>query len=116
LEVSVKTAARDVDCLRDEWELPIGYDDKGHGFYFTEKVDRLPWVPVTEAELFAVCISSKVLELYHGMPFQRPLELAFAKMTRSLDDEEKFMPNPGPRLASEFNDFKAVLDMARRQV
>jgi proteasome accessory factor B len=91
LEVSLRTAARDVECLRDEWELPIGYDDKRHGFYFTEKVDRLPWVPVTEAELFAVCISSKVLELYHGMPFQKPLELAFAKMTRSLDDEEKYM-------------------------
>jgi proteasome accessory factor B len=44
LEVSVKTAARDVDCLQDEWELPVGYDDKRHGFYFTEEVDRLPWV------------------------------------------------------------------------
>jgi hypothetical protein len=43
LEVSAKTAARDVECLRDEWELPIGYDDKRHGFYFTEKVDRLPY-------------------------------------------------------------------------
>ncbi|HEY5911123.1 MAG TPA: hypothetical protein VJA21_11020 [Verrucomicrobiae bacterium] len=31
LEVSVKTAARDVGCLRDEWEPPIGYDDKRHG-------------------------------------------------------------------------------------
>lgn len=44
-------------------------------------------MPVTEAELFAVCISQKVLELYHGMPFQKPLESAFAKITRSLDDE-----------------------------
>lgn len=42
LEVCVKTVARDVDCLRDEWELPIGYDDKRHGFYFTAKVARLP--------------------------------------------------------------------------
>jgi proteasome accessory factor B len=91
LEVSVKTAARDVDSLRDHWELPIGYDEKRHGFYFTKKVERLPWVPVTEAELFAVCVSQKVLDLYHGMPFQKPLELAFAKMTRSLDDEEKYM-------------------------
>ena len=77
--------------MRERWNLPIGYDDKRHGYYFTEKVDRLPWVPVTEAELFAVCISQKVLELYHGMPFQKPLELAFAKITRSLDDEERYM-------------------------
>jgi predicted DNA-binding transcriptional regulator YafY len=90
-EVSARTAARDIDFMRDRWTLPIGYDDKRHGFYFTAKVERLPWVPVTEAELFAVCISQKVLELYHGMPFQKPLELAFAKMTRSLDDEERYM-------------------------
>jgi predicted DNA-binding transcriptional regulator YafY len=90
-EVSVKTAARDIEFMRDRWSLPIGYDDKRHGFFFTEKVERLPWVPVTEAELFAVCISQKVLELYHGMPFQKPLELAFAKITRSLDDEERYV-------------------------
>ncbi|MCX6926597.1 MAG: WYL domain-containing protein, partial [Verrucomicrobia bacterium] len=90
-EVSLRTAARDIEFMRDRWSLPIGYDDKRHGFFFTEKVERLPWVPVTEAELFAVCISQKVLELYHGMPFQKPLELAFAKITRSLDDEERYV-------------------------
>jgi predicted DNA-binding transcriptional regulator YafY len=90
-EVSLKTAGRDIEFMRDRWNLPIGYDDKRHGYFFTEKVDRLPWVPVTEAELFAVCISQKVLELYHGMPFQKPLELAFAKITRSLDDDERYM-------------------------
>jgi proteasome accessory factor B len=88
-EISLKTAARDVEFMRERWNLPIGYDDKRYGFFFTEKVERLPWVPVTE--LFAVCISQKVLELYHGMPFQKPLELAFAKITRSLDDEERYM-------------------------
>lgn len=89
-EVSHKTAARDLEFMRERWNLPIGYDDQRYGFYFTEKVDRLPWVPVTEAELFAVCITQKALELYHGMPFQKPLELAFAKLTRSLDDEERY--------------------------
>ena len=57
LEVSLKTAARDVDCmrdvdcLRDEWELPIGYDDKRHGFYFSKKVERLPWVRRSRSQL-----------------------------------------------------------------
>jgi len=90
LEVSPKTAGRDLDALRDQWGLSIEYDDKHHGFYFRGKVEGLPWVPVTEAELFAVCISQKVLDMYHGMPFQKPLELAFAKMTRCLDDEERY--------------------------
>jgi predicted DNA-binding transcriptional regulator YafY len=59
----VKTAARDIDFIRDRWGMPVGYDDKRHGFYFTEKVDRLPSGPVTEAELFAVCVSLNVVEL-----------------------------------------------------
>lgn len=90
LEVSVRTVARDVEFMRDRWELPITYDEKRKGFCFARKMERLPWVPVTEAELFAVCVSQKVLELYRGMPFQKPLELAFAKMTRSLDDHERY--------------------------
>lgn len=91
LEVSSKTAFRDIECLRNEWGLPIAYDDQRHGYSLTEKVGRLPWVAVTEAELFAVCISSKVLELYHGLAFAKPLELAFAKLTRSLEDEERYL-------------------------
>jgi proteasome accessory factor B len=91
LEVSLKTVSRDIEFMRDRWRLPIEYNEKRHGFYLSEKVDRLPWVPVTEFELFAVCISQKVLDMYQGMPFQKPLELAFAKMTRTLDDEERYM-------------------------
>ncbi len=48
-------------------------------------------MPVSEAELFAVCISGKVLERYEGMPFQKPLELAFKKLTRCLDDEARYV-------------------------
>ena len=39
----------------------------------------------------AHAVSQKVLELYHRMPFQKPLELAFVKITGSLDDEERYM-------------------------
>ena len=92
LEVSLKTAGRDIEFMRDRWSLPIDYDDKRHGFVFTEKVERLRWVPVTEAELFAVCISQKALELYHGMPFQTPLELAFVR-------------SPGPGSVLTFSTF-----------
>jgi predicted DNA-binding transcriptional regulator YafY len=91
LEVSQKTAWSDVESMRNSWGLPIEYDEIKHGFYFTEKVERLPWVPVTEFELFTLCVTQKVLEMYQGMPLQKPLELAFAKMTGILDDEERYM-------------------------
>ena len=42
MEVSHKTAKRDIEFMRERWNLPIGYDDKRHGFFFTEKVEGLP--------------------------------------------------------------------------
>jgi proteasome accessory factor B len=62
LEVSPRTAARDLDCMRDDLELPIEYDDQRHGFYLTQPVQGLPIVPVTSKELFAVCVAHKAIE------------------------------------------------------
>jgi proteasome accessory factor B len=90
-EVSLATAARDLDFMRDRWQLPIEYDRQRHGFYYREKLARLPWVRVTEADLFSVCITNKVLQCFHGLPIQKPLEKAFAKLTQNLDAEEVYM-------------------------
>lgn len=89
LEVSVKTAARDVDCMRDDVGYPIAYDDKRHGFFLTKPVEGFA-VPVTAKELFAVCVAHKAIEHYRGTPLEKPLELAFRKLTNQLDDEERF--------------------------
>lgn len=89
-EVSAKTAKRDIDFMRDRWELPIEYDDRRFGFHFAKPVDRFPGVPVTEKELFALCVANKVIEQYQGTAFQQPLELAFQKCMGQLDDQERF--------------------------
>ncbi len=89
LEVSPKTAIRDIDVMRDSLELPIDYDDKRHGFYLTKPVDRLPVVPVTEQELFYVCVAHKAIEHYRGTPLEKPLEQAFKKFAARLDDEDQ---------------------------
>ena len=90
LEVSIKTAGRDVDFMRDTLEMPIEYDDKRHGFYLTRPVEGLPVVPVTAKELFSVCVAHKAIEHYRGTPLEQPLELAFRKLAGQLDDEERF--------------------------
>ncbi len=88
--VAVKTARRDFDFMRDRWELPIAYDDIKHGFYFSKPVERFPGVPVTEKELFALCVAHKAIEQYQGTALQQPLELAFQKFMGQLDDHERF--------------------------
>ncbi len=88
--VSAKTAKRDIDFMRDRWELPIEYDDQKYGYYFTKPVERFPGVPVTEKELFALCVANKAIEQYQGTALKQPLELAFQKCMGQLDDQERF--------------------------
>ena len=90
LEISLRTAARDIDCMRDDLELPIEYDEKRHGFYLTKPVQGLPIVPVTTKELFSICIAHKALEHYRGTALEKPLELAFKQFASRLDDDERF--------------------------
>jgi hypothetical protein len=88
-EVSSETVKRDIAFMRDSYALPIEYDAKGHGFYFSRPVDRFPGVPVTEKELFAVCVANKVVDQYRGTSLQQPLERAFQRFTDQLDDQER---------------------------
>lgn len=89
-EVSAKTIRRDIEFMRDRWEWPIEYDEQRHGFFFAKPVNRFPGVPVTEKELFALCVANKAVEQYQGTAMQRPLEAAFEKLLGSLDDDERF--------------------------
>jgi len=89
-EVSAKSVRRDIEFMRDRWELPIQYDNLKHGYFFTKSVERFPGVPVTEKELFALCVANKAIEQYQGTALQQPLELAFKKCMGQLDDQERF--------------------------
>ena len=87
--VSLKTAARDLDFMRDNWRFPMDYDKQRHGFFYWEKVLRLPWVRLTGAELFSVVLTKKLLEVCRGISVQQPLEQALSKMTQNLNDAER---------------------------
>lgn len=90
MEVSVKTANRDLEFMRDTLELPLEYDDKRHGFHLTKPVEGFPLVPVTAEELFSVCVAHQAIEHYRGTPLEKPLEMAFKKLAAQLDDDERF--------------------------
>src|SRR5262245_34860529 len=57
LEVSRKTIKRDLQFLKNHWQLPIEYDRTRHGFYYSELVDKFPGsVTITEAEMFSLLV------------------------------------------------------------
>jgi proteasome accessory factor B len=104
LEVTDRTVKRDIQFLRDRYGLPIEYHEERYGYFYTRPVDRFPVAAMTEAEMFALLVADKAIAQYHGTPFQKPLRMAFNKLTGQLDGKERYsLENLG--LALSFRPF-----------
>ena len=86
LEVSVRSVMRDLEFMRDRMGLPLQYEPRKHGFFYTQEVEAFPTLQITEGELFALLVAEKALQQYRGTNFERPLVSAFQKMAASLPD------------------------------
>jgi len=89
-EVSTRTIKRDIDFLKTRLGLPLEFDVRRNGYYFTRPVPHFPQLPMSEAETFALLVAHKAIAQYHGTPFQRPLEAAFRRLTGQLDQTVRF--------------------------
>src|SRR5436190_2924723 len=89
-EVATRTIKRDIDFMKYRMDLPIEYDSRRYGFYYSKPVDQFPGVAVTEAEVFALLVAHKAIAQYQGTPFQKPLQAAFEKLTSQLDRTAPF--------------------------
>src|ERR1051325_11183094 len=86
LEVSTKSIHRDLEFMRDRLELPLEYDGRRYGYYYTEEVSSFPTLQITEGELFALLVAEKALQHYPGTNFEKPLLSPSKKMADSLPD------------------------------
>lgn len=86
LEVTKKSIQRDLDFMRDRLGLPLAYDDRRYGYFYTQEVSSFPTLQITEGELFALLVAEKALQQYRGTPFEKPLRSAFQKMASSLPE------------------------------
>ena len=89
-EVSVRTIMRDVDFMKYRLDLPLEFDGQRNGYYYTRPVEQFPQLPISEAEIFSLLVAHKAIAQYHGTPFERPLEMAFRKLTGQLDRSVQF--------------------------
>jgi predicted DNA-binding transcriptional regulator YafY len=79
-EVSVRTAYRDLDFLRDEWHVPIEFD-RGRGtFHLTEPTALVAPITLSRGEVVALFFAEKVLRQYRGTPFESDLASALGKI------------------------------------
>ena len=91
-EVSVRTAYRDLDFLRDEWRAQLEYDHHKRTYALTAPLATLPLVTISHGELIAVYFAEKIVQQYRGTPFEPDLASAFAKIQRLLPEEVKVTP------------------------
>jgi predicted DNA-binding transcriptional regulator YafY len=88
--VCLRTVKRDVEFMKERLKMPIEYDERKHGFYYSKPVDKFPGLPMTESELFALLVAHKAIAQYHDTPFQKPLDMAFRKLAGQLDSKERY--------------------------
>lgn len=111
MEVSTKSIHRDIEFMRDRLGLPVAFDARRNGYYYTEEVGQFPTLRVTEGELFALVVAEKSLQQYRGTPFEKPLVSAFRKMCDALPRAVSFNLNDWERSISFRTSVQPVVDL-----
>ena len=86
LAVNKRSIQRDLDFMRERLGLPLAYDERRYGYFYTQEVSSFPTLQITEGELFALLVAEKALQQYRGTTFEKPLRSAFQKMASSLPE------------------------------
>jgi predicted DNA-binding transcriptional regulator YafY len=86
LEVSCKSIYRDLEFMRERLNLPLAWNARRCGYYYTEEVNAFPTMQMTEGELVALVVAEKALQQYRGTNLEKPLLSAIRKMEQSLPD------------------------------
>jgi len=86
LEVSTKSIHRDLEFMRERLGLPLEYDGRRFGYFYTEHVKAFPTLQITEGEIFALVVAERALQQYRGTSFEQPLLSALKKMEQSLPE------------------------------
>jgi predicted DNA-binding transcriptional regulator YafY len=121
-EVTVRTAYRDLDFMRDQWRIPLEFDRAKGTYLLTEPLAELPPVTLSQGELISLYFAEKVLAQYRNTPFERDLTSAFKKIQELLPEEVHVSPStlddylsfdPGPLYTPDVEVFRDVLAAQR---
>lgn len=91
-EVSLRTAYRDLDFLRDEWRVPIEFDRGRRTFYLTEPTALVAPITLSRGEVVALFFAEKVFRQYRGTPFEGDLASALRKIQQLMPEEVSVSP------------------------
>jgi predicted DNA-binding transcriptional regulator YafY len=83
-EVSVKTAQRDIEFMRDRLSCPLVYDKTRKGYYYDDDTFYLPLIHLSSTEISTLLIARKILQGISGEYISKELSLIIDKITSIL--------------------------------
>ncbi len=86
LGVHRRTIMRDLDYMRDSLGAPLEYCPRRRGYYYTERDYNIDLLNLTEGELLSLCLGHNLLLKCRGMPYEKHIASAFAKICALLQD------------------------------
>jgi predicted DNA-binding transcriptional regulator YafY len=86
LEVSDRTVHNDLIFLHDRYEAPIK-NNRSQGYYYEDSTWRLPTVPLTQGELFALMVGSRMLAASAGAAYAQELQSAIDQLMRRMPEQ-----------------------------
>lgn len=86
LEVSERTIRGDLDFLRDRYEAPLAWS-RARGYFYTDANWRLPSIPLSQGELFALVLGARMLSAYGGSVYRQQLQSAIVQLGQRLPEK-----------------------------
>lgn len=83
-EISLKTAQRDIEFMRDRLHCPLYYDQSRKGYYYHDKTFFLPLVYLSSEELSSLLIAKQLLQGIVGDAVRQELSSVIEKITGIL--------------------------------
>jgi predicted DNA-binding transcriptional regulator YafY len=92
-EISVRTAYRDFDFLRDDWNVPVEFDRARQTYALTEPTTLVAPITVSRGELIALYFAEHAVRQFRGTPFERDFDHALRKLEEMLPEAVTVEPD-----------------------
>ncbi len=125
--VSSKTILRDLKFIREDLDLPLKYDEKKHGYHFTEPVSEFAPMQLSRGELVALFVAEKAVEPLKGTRLHKLVHDSLHKIAEACpefvslkwqDLDEAFSMKTNGVLKSSVEVFTTLMDavLGQREV
>jgi len=87
MEVNRKTIQRDINFMRDELEMPLVYDERKHGYYYSRPVQDFPFLKTTADDLVGLILARNALDPMKGSAMEATLRSSFQRLQATMSEQ-----------------------------